>query len=113
MAVSEGGTLHIVTSGIASEVGEKVEKMLGSSALSSVRTSVLWCGWEREKETQMSNCHKGQGGCLMAVVISTCSDMGFLLGTCILANFNLISIMPQYVSIKITLPGNGSCWQSP
>lgn len=52
---------------------------------------------EEEPDGQLS---PGQGRWL----ISTYSGIGLPLGTCILANFNLISVLPQYVFTKLTVP---------
>ena len=50
---------------------------------------------------------------LIAVIIPACSDVGFFLGHLNQANFSPVSIVLGLVSIVLSVPTKGSCWQSP
>ena len=54
-------------------------------------------------------------GRLIAVIISACSDVGvfFFFGHLNPANFSPISLVLGLVSIMLSVPRKGSCWQSP
>lgn len=52
-------------------------------------------------------------GRLIAVIISACSEVGVFFGPLNLANFSPISLVPGLVSIMLSVPRKGSCWQNP
>lgn len=70
-------------------------------------------GGEGEREPEGQLLERPLSERLIAAIISPCSDVGFLFGHMNPANFSPISILLGLVSIVQSIPGKGSCWQSP